>query len=163
MTQTPVPNSGRKLFFGLFVFPLLIAVGMIILLSSVVLMTTERETPESLIAAIKTGKAGKRAQKAYELSNELNRKNSSLRKDALLKEIISVLKDREYDAATRRYMAIALRDSGVSLSVVIRTTLERRIIMPTAMSKGNTNRPKKSFLPELGTGVCVIKLKRKSA
>lgn len=108
MKETPIPNSGRKLFFGLFVFPLLIAVGMIVLLSSVVLMTTERETPESLIAAIKTGKTGKRSQKAYELSNELNRSQKSLRKDALINEIILILRDPSYDPGTRRYMAIAL-------------------------------------------------------
>src|SRR3989338_2491567 len=103
-------NSGRKLFFGLFVFPLLIAIGMAVLLCSVVLLTHEQETPESLITAIKTGSPSKRWQKAFELSNELNRKDAQgIRNLATMKEIIHVLQDpSHYDAKTRSYMAIAL-------------------------------------------------------
>ena len=78
------PNQGRKLFFGLFVFPLLIAVGMAMLLCSVILLTHEQETPESLIAAIKSGSPSKRWQKAYELSNELNQKKENFRKNKLI-------------------------------------------------------------------------------
>jgi HEAT repeat protein len=105
----PKPNSGRKLFFGLFVFPLLIAVGMAVLLCSVIFLTHEQETPESLIAAIKTGSSSKRWQKAFELSNELNRGKSTLRNDSILREIIFILRDpARYDAKTRSYMAIAL-------------------------------------------------------
>ncbi len=104
------PNSGRKLFFGLFIFPLLIAVGMAVLLCTVVLLTNEQETPESLITAIKTGSPSKRWQKAFELSNELNRKGAQgIRNLATMKEIIHVLQDpSHYDAKTRSYMAIAL-------------------------------------------------------
>ena len=69
---TPKPASGRKLFYGLFIFPLIIAVGMAVLLCTVVLLTKEAETPESLITAIKTGAPSKRWQKAFELSNEIN-------------------------------------------------------------------------------------------
>src|SRR3989338_11213339 len=99
----------RKLFFGLFVFPLLIAVGMAILLCSVVLLTHEEETPESLITAIKTGAPSKRWQKAFELSNELNRKQDGIRTQGVMREIIHILGDPDhYDAKTRSYMAIAL-------------------------------------------------------
>ena len=104
-----IPNSGRKLFFGLFIFPLLIAVGMAVLLCSVVLLTHEKETPESLIQAIKAGSPGKRWQKAFELSNELNKKTNSIGRDSLLKEIIHIFEDSaHYDSKTRSYMAIAL-------------------------------------------------------
>ena len=108
--QSPTPNTGRKLFFGLFVFPLLIAVGMAVLLCSVVLLTHEQETPESLIAAIKTGSPSKRWQKAFELSNELNRnKREVIRNAGVMKEVIHILQDpAHYDAKTRGYMAIAL-------------------------------------------------------
>lgn len=103
------PNSGRKLFFGLFIFPLLIAVGMAVLLCGVVLLTSERETPETLIAAIKSGAPGKRWQKAFELSNEINRSKDDLRSQALRSELIHILRDRErYDVKTRSYMALAL-------------------------------------------------------
>ena len=85
--KSPIPVSGRKLFFGLFVFPLLIAVGMAVLLCSVVLLTNEKETPESLILAIKSGSPGRRWQKAFELSNELNKKTNSVGRDSLLKEM----------------------------------------------------------------------------
>ena len=51
-----IPNSRRKVFFGLFVFPMLIAVTMAVLLSAIVLLTHEEETPESLITAIKSGR-----------------------------------------------------------------------------------------------------------
>ncbi len=105
----------RKLFFGLFVFPLLIAVGMAVLLCSVVLMTHEEQSPESLVAAIKTTSPGKRWQKAFELSNELNRLSSdapakeALRSGAILHEIIQILGDpSHYDSKTRGYMALAL-------------------------------------------------------
>lgn len=102
-------DSGRKLFFGLFVFPLLIAVGMAVLLCTVVLLTREAETPESLITAIKTGSASKRWQKAFELSNELNQGRGMIRTSGVMKEVIHILRDRaEYDAKTRSYMAIAL-------------------------------------------------------
>ncbi len=107
--EEPIPNSGRKLFFGLFVFPLLIAVGMAVLLCSVVLLTDEKETPETLIMAIKAGSPGKRWQKAFELSNELNKKTDSVGKGSLLKEIIHIFQDPvHYDSKTRAYMAIAL-------------------------------------------------------
>lgn len=104
-----VREGQRKLFFGLFIFPLLIAVGMAILLCSVVLLTNEEETPESLITAIKTGAPSKRWQKAFELSNELNGKQDGIRTQGVLREIIHILGDPEhYDAKTRSYMAIAL-------------------------------------------------------
>ncbi len=107
--EEPVPNTGRKLFFGLFVFPLLIAVGMAILLCSVILLTHEEETPESLITAIKTGSPSKRWQKAFELSNELNRAKGGLRSESVMKEIIHILLDKDhYDPKTRGYMALAL-------------------------------------------------------
>ncbi len=103
------PNSGRKLFFGLFIFPLLITVGMAVLLCGAVLLTTERETPETLIAAIKSGSPGKRWQKAFELSNELNRSKNSLRSQSLLSEMAYILRDGDhYDTKTRSYMAVAL-------------------------------------------------------
>ena len=102
-------NSQKKLFFGLFVFPAVIAVGMAVLLCSIVLLTREEETPESLITEIKTGAPSKRWQKAYELSNELNRKGGIIRSAGIMKEVIHVLNDREhYDAKTRAYMAMAL-------------------------------------------------------
>lgn len=107
------PTSGRKLFYGLFIFPLIIAVGMAVLLCAVVLLTRESETPESLITAIKTGSPSKRWQKAFELSNELNQGRGTgpgmLREGGVMKEVIHILKDRkEYDAQTRSYMAMAL-------------------------------------------------------
>jgi len=102
-------DSGRKLFYGLFIFPLLIAVGMAVLLCTVVLLTRETETPESLITAIKTGSPSKRWQKAFELSNELNQGRGLLRASGVMKEVIHILTERnEYDARTRSYMAIAL-------------------------------------------------------
>ena len=103
------PNPQRKLFFGLFVFPLLIAVAMAVLLCSVVLLTYEKQTPESLVASIKTGAPGKRWQKAYELSHELNQKKKVSPDQNTLEEIISILGDKgRYDAKTRGYMALAL-------------------------------------------------------
>ena len=103
-------NPARKLFFGLFVFPLLIAVGMAVLLCSVVLLTSEKDTPETLIGAIKSGSPSKRWQKAFELSNELNRmRGKGVRNDALRGEIVYILKDAaDYDPKTRSYMAMAL-------------------------------------------------------
>lgn len=107
--KTDSAPGGRKLFFGLFIFPLLIAVGMAILLCSVVLLTSEEETPESLITAIKTGAPSKRWQKAFELSNELNRKQEGIRTQGVMREIIHILGDpAHYDAKTRSYMAVAL-------------------------------------------------------
>lgn len=104
-----IPNNRRKVFFGLFVFPMLIAVTMAILLSGIVLLTHEDETPESLITAIKTGAPSKRWQKAYELSNELNREGGMLRSAGIMNEVIHILNDGEhYDAKTRAYMAMAL-------------------------------------------------------
>ena len=104
-----IPNDRRKVFFGLFVFPMLIAVTMAILLSGIVLLTHEDETPESLITDIKTGAQSKRWQKAYELSNELNREGGMLRSAGIMNEVIHILNDEEhYDTKTRAYMAIAL-------------------------------------------------------
>ena len=106
---TKPPDPKRKLFFGLFVFPLLIAVGMAALLCTVVFLTHEEETPETLITAIKTGSPSKRWQKAFELSNELNRHSGLIREKGILKEIIHILSDSDhYDAKTRSYMAMAL-------------------------------------------------------
>jgi len=103
------PNPKRKLFFGLFIFPLLIVVGMALLLSAVVFLTHETETPETLITAIKTGSPSKRWQKAFELSNELNRDPEMIRETGVMNEIIHILSDREhYDQKTRAYMAMAL-------------------------------------------------------
>jgi HEAT repeat protein len=108
MTES-VPNAQRKLFFGLFIFPLLIAVGMAILLCTVVFLTHEGETPESLIAAIKTGAPSKRWQKAFELSNELNRDSGAIRGKSVMREIIHILGDgAHYDSKTRGFMAVAL-------------------------------------------------------
>ncbi len=102
-------NPKRKLFFGLFLFPLLIVVGMALLLCSVVFLTHEEETPETLITAIKTGSPSKRWQKAFELSNELNRRPEMIREAGIRKEIIHILSDPEhYDAKTRAYMTLAL-------------------------------------------------------
>ncbi len=102
-------GSGKKLFYGLFIFPLLIAVGMAVLLCTVVLLTREDETPESLITAIKTGSPSKRWQKAFELSNELNRGRGMIRSGGVMKEILFIMNNRsEYDARTRSYMALAL-------------------------------------------------------
>ncbi len=107
--EVNTPNTKRKLFFGLFVFPLLIAVAMAVLLSAIVFLTKEEETPETLIKAIKTGAPSKRWQKAFELSNELNHKNGMIRSAGIKKEIIHILNDRDhYDAKTRAYMAMAL-------------------------------------------------------
>lgn len=106
-TQKPDPK--RKLFFGLFLFPLLIAVGMATLLCSVVFLTHEAETPETLIAAIKTGSPSKRWQKAFELSNELNRAPEMVRRSGVMNEIIHILGDADhYDVKARSYMAMAL-------------------------------------------------------
>src|SRR3989339_1538249 len=100
------PDPKRKLFFGLFIFPLLIAVGMALLLCTVVFLTNEEETPETLITAIKTGAPSKRWQKAFELSNELNREGGLLRSAGIMNEVIHILNDKEhYDAQTRAYMA----------------------------------------------------------
>lgn len=118
------PDARRKLFFGLFLFPLLIAVGMAILLCTVVFLTHEDETPETLISAIKTGSPTRRWQKAFELSNELNRRPSLIRGEGVMKEIIHILSDSEhYDAKTRAYTAMAL--SHFKEPEAIRTLRER--------------------------------------
>lgn len=104
-----IPNSKRKLFFGLFIFPLVIAVGMAVLLCAVVLMTHEKQTPESLIGDIKKSSPGKRWQKAFELSNELNHSPANIREKATMNEITRILENKDaYDAKTRSYMALAL-------------------------------------------------------
>jgi HEAT repeat protein len=134
-SQPAVPNSGRKLFYGLFVFPLLIAVGMAVLLCTVVLLTRESETPESLITAIKTGSPSKRWQKAFELSNELNRDPAMIRSSAVMKEVIHILKDRSgYDARTRSYMAIALsrfegEEAAPALHETLRAETEEEVLL----------------------------------
>lgn len=104
------PKSKQKLFFGLFVFPLLIAVGMAVLLCAIVFLTNEEETPETLITSIKTGAPSKRWQKAFELSNELNSKTqTTIRQTGILKEAIHILGEKEhYDSKTRAYMAMAV-------------------------------------------------------
>ncbi len=104
-----IPNEKRKVFFGLFVFPMLIAVTMAVLLSGIVLLTHEEDTPESLITAIKMGTPSKRWQKAFELSNELNRPGGMIRGGGIMKEVIHILQDKDhYDARTRAYMAMTL-------------------------------------------------------
>lgn len=104
-----IPNERRKVFFGLFVFPMLIAVTMAVLLSTIVLLTKEEETPESLITAIKTGAPSKRWQKAFELSNELNTQDGHIRSAGIMNEVIHILNDKDhYDGHTRAYMAMAL-------------------------------------------------------
>ena len=122
-------NPARKLFFGLFVFPLLIAVGMAFLLCSVVLLTNEKETPESLIGDIKSGSPSKRWQKAFELSNELNQtRYRGVQNPAVLKEIIFILKDTvHYDPKTRSYMAMALShfDRADAAPALIRALKEK--------------------------------------
>ena len=111
------PNTQRKLFFGLFVFPLLIAVGMAVLLCGVVFLTHEQESPESLITAIKTGSPSRRWQKAYELSNELNHRKENIRSEGLVQEMIHILEDvSRYDPKTRSYMALALSHFGSAVS-----------------------------------------------
>lgn len=124
MTQTDIkpPTSGRKLFYGLFIFPLIIAVSMALLLCGVVLLTREVETPETLITAIKTGAPSKRWQKAFELANELNRDPAMLRSHGVMNEVIHILNNRsEYDPKTRSYMAMALsrfEAAGVDAAVL---------------------------------------------
>ncbi len=119
-------HSGRKLFYGLFIFPLIIAVGMAVLLCTVVLLTKEVETPESLITAIKTGAPSKRWQKAFELSNELNQGRGLIRESGVMKEVIHILNERkEYDPKTRAYMAIALsKFEGDESVAALRSVLE---------------------------------------
>ena len=88
---------------------MLIAITMALLLSGIILITHEEETPESLITAIKTGAPSKRWQKAFELSNELNREGGMLRSAGIMNEAIHILRDQEhYDPKTRAYMAMAL-------------------------------------------------------
>jgi len=107
--SAPKPESGRKLFYGLFIFPLLILAGMIIMVVAAVVLTHEQETPEALVAAIKTGSERKRWQKAGELANELNRRKEGLRDEALLGEVLAMFADRKgFDERTRAYLALAL-------------------------------------------------------
>ena len=122
-----IPNSRRKVFFGLFVFPMLIAVTMAVLLSAIVLLTHEEETPESLVTAIKSGPPSKRWQKAFELSNELNREGGMIRSAGVMNEIIHVLNDKDhYDSKTRAYMAMALsRFPNEEAKEVLRKALAR--------------------------------------
>ena len=102
-------NSERKLFFGLFIFPLLIAVGMAVMLCTVVLMTYEQQTPESLLESLKKSSPAKRWQKAFELSNEINRHPDKINNPSIRSEMIQILKDTEnFDVKTRGYMALAL-------------------------------------------------------
>jgi len=122
-----ITNPARKLFFGLFVFPLIIAVGMAVLLCGVVLLTAEKETPETLIGAIKSGSPSKRWEKAFELSNDLSQNRPDVVRDARLQEeIIYILGDgRDYDPKTRSYMAMALSHFPGPRSVsALRTTLK---------------------------------------
>ncbi len=120
----PKPDSGRKLFYGLFVFPLLIIVGMIVMVCSVILLTNEQETPEALVAAIKKAPERKRWQKASELSNELNRKKpEGLRSEALMAEIGRILEDAHYDSKTRAYMAMAMSRFGDAAVPALRRSL----------------------------------------
>ena len=108
MTDTS-PESGKKLFYGLFIFPLVIAVGMAVLLCTVVLMTHEKETPENLLEGLKKSSPSKRWQKAFELSNEINRDPRVAQNPAIYREMIQILGDgQRYDAKTRSYMALAL-------------------------------------------------------
>ena len=108
-STTERPNPKRKLFFGLFLFPLLIAVGMAALLCTVVFLTHEEQTPETLIAGIKTGSPSRRWASAYELSMELNRRPEMIRSGGVRQEIIHILSDPDrYDVKTRSYMAMAL-------------------------------------------------------
>lgn len=125
MVNSPPKDSGKKLFYGLFIFPLLIAVGMAVLLCTVVLLTRESETPESLITAIKTGSPTKRWQKAFELSNELNQGRGLIREAGVMKEVIHILGERsEYDAKTRSYMALALaKFEGPEVTEALRAAL----------------------------------------
>jgi len=101
---------------------------MAVLLSSIVLLTHEEETPETLITAIKTGAPSKRWQKAYELSNELNREGGMIRSAGIMHEVIHILNDKEhYDAKTRAYMAMALsrfknQDAESALRKALRET-----------------------------------------
>ena len=82
---------------------------MAVLLCTVVLMTHEEQTPEGLIVALKKSAPSKRWQKAFELSNELNRDPQKVRDPVVTREMIQVLRDHErFDAKTRSYMAIAL-------------------------------------------------------
>lgn len=125
MVDSGSQAGGKKLFYGLFIFPLLIAVGMAVLLCTVVLLTREDETPESLITAIKTGSSSKRWQKAFELSNELNQGRGMIRSGGVMKEIVFILNNRrEYDARTRSYMALALsRFEDAEAKAALRATL----------------------------------------
>jgi HEAT repeat protein len=87
----------------------LIAVSMAVLLCAVVLMTHEDQTPESLLVALKKSPPSKRWQKAFELSNEINRDPQKVRDPAVHRQMIQVLRDSDrFDAKTRSYMAIAL-------------------------------------------------------
>lgn len=99
----------RKNLLGLFFFPLLIAVGMVLFLFTCAFFTAERETPESLVAGIRAGAGSGRWQKAFELSNELNRTEAASKDKNVMREIIDILESpARYDPQTRAYMASAL-------------------------------------------------------
>lgn len=144
MTE-PVPNAQRKLFFGLFIFPLLIAVGMAVLLCTVVFLTHESETPESLIAAIKTGAPSKRWQKAFELSNELNRDSGAIRGKSVMREIIHILGDgTRYDPKTRGFMAVALAhfkelEAEEALRKILAEGEEEQVVLYALWALGTLN------------------------
>jgi len=125
-TEVKPPTSGRKLFYGLFIFPLIIAVFMAVLLCSVVLLTREVETPETLISDIKSSSPSQRWQKAFELANELNRDPAMFRSHAIMNEIVHILQNRgEYDPKTRSYMAMALaRFENIEAQTAILKSLE---------------------------------------
>ncbi len=110
--DAPLIEPKRKLFFGLFIFPLVITVGMAVFLCAAVLMTHEQDTPENLLASLKKSAPSKRWQKAFELSNELNRNADKEPGDMVLKEMIGIFLDADrYDTKTRSYMAMALARS----------------------------------------------------
>lgn len=111
-SDAPLVEPKRKLFFGLFIFPLVITVGMAVFLCAAVLLTHEQDTPENLIASLKKSTPSKRWQKAFELSNELNRNPEKEPSDLVLKEMIGIFLDaKRYDTKTRSYMAMALARS----------------------------------------------------
>jgi len=113
----------KKLFYGLFIFPLLIAAGMALILSTIVFLTYEDQSPETLISDIKSGTQSKRWQKAYELSNELNNNPNLVRNEALINEMVHIaINANTYDAKTRAYIALALRhfpDSDASQKALV--------------------------------------------
>ncbi len=98
------------------------------LLCTVVLMTHEKETPESLIIGLKKSPPSKRWQKAFELSNEINRHPERRQSDSVSREMTEVLRDdTNFDAKTRSYMALALsRDPSEEALSALRKALGDR-------------------------------------